>query len=86
MIANKNPAAILEPLHEKLASLTVLPVDGHESHRAEAFSQFADDISEAPDLESALKQLDVGKNATILIAGSLYLAGEVLRANEQVPD
>ncbi|QJB67963.1 bifunctional folylpolyglutamate synthase/dihydrofolate synthase [Parasphingorhabdus halotolerans] len=86
MLANKDPSAIVEPLKEKLSSVTVVPVANHESHDAGAFANHGENLSEQPEVASALKALKISKNATVLIAGSLYLAGEVLRANEQVPD
>ncbi|MGL5838508.1 MAG: bifunctional folylpolyglutamate synthase/dihydrofolate synthase, partial [Sphingorhabdus sp.] len=39
MLANKDPAAIIAPLRDKLASITVLPVPGHDCHGVEAFSK-----------------------------------------------
>jgi dihydrofolate synthase/folylpolyglutamate synthase len=43
-------------------------------------------MQEASDITAALRSLSKGPGKTVLIAGSLYLAGEVLKANEQVPD
>ncbi len=84
MLANKDPSAIIAPLKGKLASITVLPVPGHEHHRVEAFGENA---VAAPDIIMATKglQLDPARDI-ILIAGTLYLAGEVLTANGQIPD
>ncbi|MFM2409508.1 MAG: hypothetical protein RL481_336 [Pseudomonadota bacterium] len=83
MLANKNPAAIIEPLKAKLASITVLPVRGHEHHGVEAFGHTA---VAAPDIGTAFGRLAVNPSAEIvLIAGTLYLAGEVLKANNQIP-
>ncbi|MEO0440718.1 MAG: bifunctional folylpolyglutamate synthase/dihydrofolate synthase [Pseudomonadota bacterium] len=86
MLANKNVSAILSPLKDKLASVTVVPVAGHDSHPASAFSEFRGQLSESADTAEALERLKVDANATVLISGSLYLAGDVLRANHQVPD
>lgn len=86
MLSNKNPSAILSPLKDKLASVTVVPVAGHDSHPASAFGEFRGQLREAGDTTEALKGLKVGTNATVLISGSLYLAGDVLKANHQVPD
>ncbi|MDP3677193.1 MAG: folylpolyglutamate synthase/dihydrofolate synthase family protein [Novosphingobium sp.] len=80
MLANKNPKAIMEPL--SLASLTAVPIPGSEAHLPAAFgpeARFASDVG------SALSTLpDDGHD--VLIAGSLYLAGEVLRLNDEIPD
>ncbi|NCN84481.1 MAG: bifunctional folylpolyglutamate synthase/dihydrofolate synthase [Sphingomonadales bacterium] len=86
MLDNKDPAAILTPLHEKLASVTVIPVPGHESHALGDFPKVDAPMTEAGNISAALRSLEQGPGKTVLIAGSLYLAGEVLKANEQVPD
>jgi dihydrofolate synthase/folylpolyglutamate synthase len=83
MLANKNPMAIIAPLTEKLASITVLPVPGHEHHGVEAFGNGA---VAAPDIVNALQSLKVDPALQIiLIAGTLYLAGGVLKANGELP-
>jgi dihydrofolate synthase/folylpolyglutamate synthase len=86
MLSNKDPDAIIAPLHEKLASVTVIPVPGHESHALDDYPDAAAPMTEAGDIAAALQSLSLGAGKTVLIAGSLYLAGEVLRANQQVPD
>lgn len=86
MLENKDPAAIITPLHEKLASVTVIPVPGHESHAPADYPVADAPMAEATDISAALRALTPGPGKTVLIAGSLYLAGEVLKLNEQVPD
>ncbi|MGB5483893.1 MAG: bifunctional folylpolyglutamate synthase/dihydrofolate synthase, partial [Parasphingorhabdus sp.] len=86
MLSNKDPAALVAPLKEKLACLTVIPVPGHESHGVADFPEVDAPMKEASDISAALGSLALGPGKTVLIAGSLYLAGEVLRANEQIPD
>ena len=86
MLSNKNPAAIIGPLREKLASMTVIPVPGHESHTAENYPDVDVPVFEADSVAQALKSLKPEPDKTVLIVGSLYLAGDVLRANEQVSD
>jgi dihydrofolate synthase / folylpolyglutamate synthase len=84
MLANKDPAAIIAPLQDRLASITVVPVPGHEHHDAAAFGL---GCHAAENIEDALASLSIDPaNETVLIAGSLYLAGEVLKANRQEPD
>jgi dihydrofolate synthase/folylpolyglutamate synthase len=83
MLANKNPASIIAPLSGKLASVTVLPVPGHDHHGVEAFDPGA---KAAPDIQTALKSLSVDpERQIVLIAGTLYLAGSVLKANGEEP-
>ena len=82
MIDGKDPLALIEPLGPSLASITAVPVPGHEWHPASAFGPAA---RAAPDLPSALAMVPED-GLPVLIAGSLYLAGEVLRINGEVPD
>lgn len=81
MIGGKNPQALIGPLAENIASLCVVPVPGHEYYAA---SDFRADARPAGDINAALA-LVPDDNLPILIAGSLYLAGEVLRINGELP-
>jgi dihydrofolate synthase / folylpolyglutamate synthase len=82
MIEGKDPGAIVNPLTSRIRSLTVVPVPGHDHHSASAFGP---DARAAADVADALLHIP-GDDYPILIAGSLYLAGEVLRLNEEIPD
>ena len=82
MIEGKDPAALTGPLGDAIASLTVVPVPTHDYHPAEAFGP---DALSAPDVPAALAAL-TDDGLPVLIAGSLYLAGEVLRLNGELPD
>lgn len=81
MLANKDPAAIVRPLQGRLASISVVPVPGHDAHPADEFGAKARAF---PDVPSALAALPA--EGDVLIAGSLYLAGEVLRLNRELPE
>jgi dihydrofolate synthase/folylpolyglutamate synthase len=87
MLANKDPSAIIAPLLDKLASITVLPVPGHEHHGVDAFQMKGAPLPvPANDVEQALKMLSIDPaSEIILIAGTLYLAGGVLKANGEMP-
>ncbi len=82
MLANKDPSAIIEPLADNLASVTAVPVPGHEYHPPEAYGE---DTASAASVPEALASLRKG-HLPVLVAGSLYLAGEVLRLNGELPD
>jgi len=82
MLSNKNPDAIVAPLQASVASLQVVDVPGSASHQVQAFGTSA---QPSPDVAGALAALP-NDNLPVLIAGSLYLAGEVLRANDEIPD
>ncbi len=92
MLSNKDPAAIIEPLADKIKSITILPIKGHEYHDINAFkgalelSSQSISICEQDSAQEALKSLGDDNQHPILITGSLYLAGEILAANEQYPD
>jgi len=82
MLDNKDPLALVSPLGDRILSLQVVPVANRESHPACAFGKNAvartglrDAVRNAPN-----------DNHPILIAGSLYLAGEALRLNDEIPD
>ncbi|RIV78140.1 bifunctional folylpolyglutamate synthase/dihydrofolate synthase [Pelagerythrobacter aerophilus] len=82
MIEGKNPMALVAPLAPSIASLTAVPVPDHDHYPPEAFGEIA---SGAPDVTAALAALP-DDDLPVLIAGSLYLAGEVLRLNDEWPD
>lgn len=82
MLANREPAALLEPLAPCLASITAVPIPGSEAHPVAAYpagTRWAGSVAEALDSLPT-------DGLPVLIAGSLYLAGQVLEANEEVPD
>ncbi|MDN3645130.1 folylpolyglutamate synthase/dihydrofolate synthase family protein [Pontixanthobacter aestiaquae] len=82
MLDNKDPRALLDPLEGRVQSLQVVPVPNHDSHHATAFGP---DAVARDNIEEALLNVP-SDDYTILIAGSLYLAGEVLRLNDEIPD
>lgn len=85
MLDNKDPAALLRPLAPSLRSVSVVPAPGHQAHRPEDFASHTDLLVVAfEDVTQALA--DLPPDGDVLIAGSLYLAGEVLRLNREFPD
>ena len=82
MLNNKDPTAITAPLGDRVCSLSIVPVPGHAAHPANAFGP---DAVARDDLEDALFNLP-SDGHPILIAGSLYLAGEALKLNDEIPD
>ena len=81
MLDAKDPTALIAPLAPSLASISAVPVPGHDWHQAAAFGDIA--IGRA-DVAAALAGLP-DDGLPVLIAGSLYLAGEVLRENDETP-
>ena len=81
ILANKDADQIVTPLAEQALSLTFVPVPGHAHHDPAALAaRFHGTAAES--LEQALDTVP----ALRLIAGSLYLAGEALGTNGEMPD
>jgi dihydrofolate synthase/folylpolyglutamate synthase len=82
MLENKDPAALTGPLAANAASISAAPVPTHDWHPATAFGPEAVAYPDVPGALAALPE----DGLPVLIAGSLYLAGEVLRLNGELPD
>ena len=93
MLMNKDALGFLTPFAHKIESLSAVPIAGHEHHDPLDLCDWAQnsfriaDARHANSVTDAIEQL-AGRQApaNILICGSLYLAGEVLRLNDQSPD
>jgi dihydrofolate synthase / folylpolyglutamate synthase len=87
ILANKDAHGILRHFEGIADRLIALPVPGHPYHPPEMLSDIGTALgmasSTAETLEDALSQSGDGP---ILILGSLYLAGEALKKNGQVPE
>ena len=81
ILANKPAEAIVATLASHVESLTFVPVPEHAHHDPAALAKRFGGRA-APSLTEALGDLPSPR----LIAGSLYLAGEALRLNDQLPD
>ena len=86
VLANKDALGLLEPFKGWATSVTPLPVPGHAHHAPEQIAEIGRELGmaviPATTPEDAIAAAPEG---TILILGSLYLAGEVLRLNGQTP-
>jgi dihydrofolate synthase / folylpolyglutamate synthase len=91
MLANKDVSGFIAPFASRIRTLRAVPIPGHAHHAPDVLAAVArqanlqSDAQPAADVAAALAALPGGKNP-ILICGSLYLAGEVLRLNRQLPD
>ncbi len=87
MLANKDAAGVLRLLSPSVTRVIAVPVAGHAHHApatlAETAARFGLSATTATTLEQALEL--VSDAAPVLIAGSLYLAGEALAANDEPP-
>ena len=94
LMKNRRIADVLGTLAPLVRTAHVVPLIGHEHHDPRDVAAFAQAHSAprhcypAASLEQALDRLadDAEGLPLILIAGSLYLAGEVLAANGELPD
>jgi dihydrofolate synthase/folylpolyglutamate synthase len=93
LLANKDMPGVLKPFANRAATLHAVPVPGHPHHgpgelaaaaRGAGLSSLAADNVEAA-LGWIARHADRDRPPIVLVMGSLYLAGEVLRANGQVP-
>ena len=92
MLANKDVDAFLAPFAGRIAHIHALPVPGHEHHPAERFvaiaAQWGIGCTAHADAQGAIQAIAAQADPApkLLIGGSLYLAGEILRLNAQLPD
>ncbi|MFT3966335.1 MAG: folylpolyglutamate synthase/dihydrofolate synthase family protein [Sphingobium sp.] len=90
MLANKDAAGFLEPLWPRIGAIHSVPVEGHAHHDGAVFAALAAAHHVPHDHHDSLGQgikAIAGEGGTnpVLLTGSLYLAGEVLEANGQLP-
>jgi dihydrofolate synthase/folylpolyglutamate synthase len=87
-LATKDPSGMLEPFLGVAERVHTVQIPGHSSFSpddlAEVAAEFGFKAEAHENLEQALAAIPL--DARVLIFGSLYLAGSVLAANDQVPD
>lgn len=87
LMARKDAAAYFAPLKDCFDHVITIPIPGSDdSQDPELLAQTAREaglsVEVAGDLNGAMALLKRYKPATVLVAGSLYLAGEVLKTHE----
>ncbi|KZE18508.1 MULTISPECIES: bifunctional folylpolyglutamate synthase/dihydrofolate synthase [Sphingomonas] len=89
MLTNKDAGAVLRHLAEVVDHVVAVPVPGHAHHAPADLAKVARGLGltadVATDPAAALDLLARSEPEAVLIAGSLYLAGTVLAANDEVP-
>lgn len=93
LLENKDAAGVLKPFRGRSVTLHAIPVERHAHHSPAALVTVAKEAGitafPAAGLEDALdwiaRHADRAQPPIVLILGSLYLAGEVLRKNGQPP-
>lgn len=91
MLANKDIAGFLAPLRDHIGHVHAVPVPGHECHTPQAIralmEQWGIPATGHDNLDHATAAIGAdASDQPLLITGSLYLAGETLKANDQSPD
>jgi dihydrofolate synthase/folylpolyglutamate synthase len=87
-LARKDPAGMLQPFQRMVERVHAVPIPGHVSFAPTDLVEIAGELGFAADSHDNVEEaLDaIPPDARVLIFGSLYLAGVVLAANDQVPD
>lgn len=91
-LANKDAEGFLRKIAPHIAQFCAIPVPNHACHAPEALCRMVAGAGvsaawAAADVVSATRAMAATKSPDpLLICGSLYLAGEVLRANDEWPD
>ena len=92
MLSNKDIDAFLAPFAGIVGHIHALPVPGHDHHPADRFAAIANQwgigctAHEGPDAAILAMASLAEPPAKLLMGGSLYLAGQILRLNGQLPD
>ena len=87
-LASKDPLGMLEPFRDLAARAHAVPIADHACFTPDDLVEIAAGMGlPAQAHESVAEALEsMPANARVLIFGSLYLAGEILAANNQIPD
>ena len=93
LLKNKDALGFLTPFADKIAGFQAVPIPGHEHHDPKDLCRLAQeflgivDAQPSSSITAALERTAKTNEAQrVLVCGSLYLAGEVLRLNDEVPD
>jgi len=92
LLANKDAIGFLRPFASRIASFQAVPIPGHEHHDPEDLCLWVQsdlgilDAHPCADVETALCHIAQHRApGDVLFCGSLYLAGEVLGRNGEMP-
>ena len=87
-LSSKDPRAMLRPFRGLAAQVHTLPIADHEYRSPDDLAELAGEFGfEATANKSLKKALGrINSPSRVLVFGSLYLAGEALEANGELPD
>lgn len=91
MMAAKDARRFLAIIAPHVDSITAVPIPGNDCVPPEKLAELAREagiavVDTAQDVPAAVQAMDKGSKGTVLIFGSLYLAGKVLSLNRELPD
>jgi dihydrofolate synthase/folylpolyglutamate synthase len=86
-LSTKDPGGMLEPFKDIAASVLTVPIPDHGSFSPDDLVEVAAEFNLSAEPFENFEQAvaSVPSDARVLIFGSLYLAGAVLAANDQLP-
>ena len=86
-LATKDPQGMLEPFKGLVTRVHTVPIGTHASFAPGELVDMAGELGFAAQAHDSVEEAlsRIPSSARVLIFGSLYLAGEVLAANEQIP-
>jgi dihydrofolate synthase/folylpolyglutamate synthase len=86
-LSTKDPGGMLEPFKDIAASVLTVPIPDHGSFSPDDLVEVAAELNLSAEPFENFEQAvaSVPGDARVLIFGSLYLAGAVLAANDQLP-
>lgn len=87
-LARKDPPGMLEPFRELATHVHAVPIPDHPCFSPSDLVEIAGELGFSADAHDSVEEAlgAVPPEARVLIFGSLYLAGGVLAANDQLPD
>jgi dihydrofolate synthase/folylpolyglutamate synthase len=87
-LKTKSPRTMLKCFRGLAGEVHTLPVPFHDHYSPDALAKLAREIGFEATSNSTLEQAlgRIERPSRVLIFGSLYLAGEILRANREIPD
>ncbi len=87
-LVTKDPRAMLKPFRGLASEVHCVPIADHECRPPEKLCALAAELGFSSTANDSLGQaLDrISAPSRVLIFGSLYLAGEALKANGEIPD
>jgi dihydrofolate synthase/folylpolyglutamate synthase len=86
-LSTKDPAGMLEPFTGVASQIHTVPIPEHSCFSPEDLEEIAAELGFNADPHDSVEEAlsSIPQSARVLIFGSLYLAGAVLAANDQVP-